>query len=107
MVEAGDKTLGEVFVGKYSDPNHPGGYREVTMLDEWADGLRLGKCVGGKGEKEPEHFELPVKAGKRDGADFIIIDFSVPPKNGPKDFEGTWDNDGIKFTKDGNKWPRV
>ena len=37
----------------------------------------------------------------------IVIDFSAPPKGGPKDFHGTWDNDGIKFTKDGNKWPQV
>ena len=107
MVEgANNKDLGTVFVGKYSDPNHPGGYREITMLDEWDGELRKGKCVGGKGTKEPEHFELEVKAGKRiDGADFIIIDFSAPPKNGPKDFEGTWDSDGIRFTKDQNKWP--
>ena len=36
-----------------------------------------------------------------------MIDFSAPPKGGPKDFMGNWDNDGIKFVKDGNKWPMV
>ena len=37
----------------------------------------------------------------------IVIDFSVPPKNGPKNFVGNWDENGIKFVRDGNKWPMV
>ncbi len=37
----------------------------------------------------------------------IVIDFSAPSKGGPKVFVGNWDQDGIKFVKDGNKWPMV
>ena len=29
--------LGKVFEGRYTDPNHPGGYRDITMLDEWKE----------------------------------------------------------------------
>jgi len=64
-----------VFEGRYSDPNHPGGYREITMLDEWEGDLRLAICEGGQGKGEPDNFKLPAKAGKRDDVDFIIIDF--------------------------------
>ena len=65
---------------------------------------RLARCEGIGGEGEPASFVLNawINPDKT-----IVIDFSAPPKNGPKDFHGNWDNDGIKFTKDGNKWPKV
>ena len=97
--------IGKVFEGRYTDPNHPGGYREITMLDEWQGEMRLATCVGGKGKGEPEHFTLKAKAGKRGNTDYIIIDFSA--KGGPKDFEGVWEKDGIRFPKDNNKWPQT
>ena len=100
-----DTTIGRVFEGKYSDPNHPGGWREVTMLDEWEGEHRLAKCDGMDPQKEgePKLFNLKAKAGRRDQTDFIIIDFSA--KGGPKDFEGVWEKDGIRYPKDNNKWP--
>ena len=73
------------------------------MLDEWDGDVRKASCEGGKGKGEPEHFTLKAKAGKRGTTDYIIIDFS--PKGGPKDFEGVWEKDGIRFPKDNNKWP--
>lgn len=96
--------IGKIFEGKYSDPNHPGGYREITMLDEWEGDFRKATVVGGKGKGEPEKFTLKAKVSKKaDGKEYILIDFS--PKGGPKDFEGCWEKDGIRFPKDNNKWP--
>ena len=75
------------------------------MLDEWKDDFRYAEVKGGKGKGEPEQFTLKAKAGKRGLTDFIIIDFS--PKGGPKDFEGVWEGNGIRFPKDNNKWPQT
>ena len=100
------ENIGKIFEGRYSDPNHPGGFREITMHNEWEGELRKATCTGGRGKGEPEQFTLKAKAGKRsDGTDYIIIDFS--PKGGPKDFEGVWEKDGIRFPKDNNKWPQT
>ena len=92
------------YVGRYTDPNHEGGFRDITLLDEMDGDKRLALCVGTGGRGEPEHFELPSWINP-DGS--IVIDFSAPPKGGPKDFVGRWDRDGIRFIKDGNKWPKV
>jgi len=92
------------YIGKYTDPNHEGSFRDITLLDEMDGENRLATVVAKGGEGEPEHFELPAWI-TADGQ--IVIDFSVPPKGGPKDFVGQWDRDGIRFIKDGNKWPKV
>ena len=76
----------------------------ITLLDEMDGEKRLARCEGIGGEGEPASFVLPAWINADDS---IVIDFSAPPKGGPKDFHGTWDEDGIKFTKDGNKWPKV
>lgn len=65
---------------------------------------RLARCECIGGVREPPNFVLPAWINPDNS---IVIDFSVPPKNGPKDFLGHWDSDGIKFAKDGNKWPMV
>ena len=104
-MQENSQEMGKVFEGKYSDPNHPEGYRVVSMLDKWEEGFRMGNCllVDDKGGKE---FNLPVKVGnKEDGSEFIMIDFA--PKGGPKDFEGVWETDGIRYLKDNNKWPMI
>ena len=76
------------------------------MLNEWDGEMRKGSLNGGRGKGEPEQFTLKVKAGKRsDGTDYIIIDMT--PKGGPKDVEGVWEKDGIRFPKDNNKWPQI
>lgn len=90
------------YIGRYTDPNHAGSFRVVTLLDEMNGDKRLALCEGIGGEGEPASFMLPSWINPDDS---IVIDFSAPPKGGPKDFHGTWDNDGIKFTRDGNKWP--
>jgi len=63
---------------------------------------RLARCEGIGGAGEPASFILPSWINADNS---IVVDFSAPPKGGPKDFHGTWDNDGIKWTRDGNKWP--
>ena len=92
------------YIGRYTDPNHEGGLRDITLLDEMDGDRRLAKVVATGGQGEPEHFELPAWITP-DGQ--IVIDFSVPPKGGPKDFVGRFERDGIRFIKDGNKWPKV
>ena len=95
---------GCVYIGRYSDPNHANGFRIISLLDEMKDGKRMAKCQGIGGMNEPPSFILPAWVNSDNS---IVIDFSAPPKNGPKDFKGNWDEDGIKFVKDGNKWPMV
>ena len=95
---------GEVFVGKYSDPNnHPGGTRTIKLLDGSIGDYQLAQVRGGGGIGEPKDYTLPaIVVGGR----AIIIDFS--PKGGPRDFSGVIQKDGsIKFIRDGNVWPRL
>ena len=93
----------ESFVGKYSDPiNHPGGTREIKLTGAVVGDYQLAEVYGGGGRGEPKEYVLPAMViGNR----AIIIDFS--PKGGPKDFTGVLEKDGIKFIRDGNKWPRL
>lgn len=96
-----------VFVGSYSDPNHPGGTREVTLLNEKFGAYRLANVHGGGGFGEPASYDLPAFIVERRGEPAsILIDFSVAPKRGPKDFAGVWDKTGIRFARDGNFWPQ-
>ena len=94
---------GCVYIGRYSDPNHANGFRIITLLDEMQGDKRMAKCQGLGGQNEPKSFTLNAWINPDNS---IVIDFSAPPKNGPKDFVGKWDKDGIKFVKDGNKWPQ-
>jgi len=95
----------EVFVGTYSDPNHPGGTRTVRLLEGMKVGdYELVEVVGGGGRGEPKQYSLPAVAF---GSRAIIIDFT--PKGGPADFTAVIDakTGGLRFLKDGNVWPRV
>ena len=89
--------------------NHPGGYREITLLPGGIGAYRLANVHGGKGRGEPDSYDLPAIIIERPEVQQIIIDFSGPPKNGPRDFAGVWDANqgGIRFVRDGNFWPRV
>merc|ERR1740124_161647 len=95
----------EVFLGTYSDPNHPGGTRTIRLLENMKVGdYYMAEVTGGGGRGEPKNYVLPAVAI---GSRFIIIDFS--PKGGPRDFTGVIDSktQGLKFLKDGNLWPRI
>ena len=92
-----------LFEGKYSDPiNHPGGTRTIVTVGEKVGGYQLAKVNGGGGKGEPTNYVLPAIILNDQS---IIIDFS--PKGGPKDFSGMLDGKNIKFTRDGNVWPRL
>jgi len=99
-----------MFVGRYTDPiNHPGGYREIVLLENSIGPFRLARVKGGGGRGEPAYYELPAMVGTNPAVgDFITIDFS--PKGGPKDFTGVWEEregqKGIRFVKDQNFWPQ-
>ena len=97
-----------VFVGRYSDPNHPGGYREISVLPGGVGSYKLANVHGGEGKGEPASYDLPAIIVERKDQQQIIIDFSVPPKNGPRDFAAVYDAkaNGIRFVRDGNFWPR-
>ena len=98
---------GSIFDGRYTDPNHPDGYRVISITGEEnpETGLSDGTVVGSDTSSTEPDYTLPAMAGRsQDEFDIIFIDFT--PKGGPKDFEGTWDNDGILFV-DGNKWPKA
>ena len=41
-----DEAIGEVFIGCYTDPNHPAGYRFISFTDTIVDGKRKGTCDG-------------------------------------------------------------
>ncbi len=81
--------------GKYSDPNHPKGYRLVTVTD--SGDLKI---EGNDSSTTGVQWTL---VGKMNGED-LVIDFS--PKGGPKDLPGKFVGDGITFP-DGNKWPQL
>ena len=100
--------LGKVFEGRYTDQAHPGGYRTITMLDEWVGDMRKATIEGGKGKHEPEHYTLKGKAGKRGDTDYIVIDFSAISMRGQQNVEGIWEKDGIRFPEmNNNKWQQV
>ena len=102
-------TAGSVFVGRYTDPKHPGGYREITLLPGAQIGpYMLANVRGGQGTGEPESFDLPAFIAEKRDFQRITIDFSTPPKYGPPDFQGVWDpkQRGIRFYDDGNFWPK-
>ena len=93
-----------VFVGRYSDPDYPGGTRVIT-LEQGAGTPSLGifklaKVEGGGGDGEPAFFSLPAMVG---GDTSITVDFR--PKGGAKDVTGAWDGDGIQFP--GVKWMKI
>lgn len=95
--------VGSIFVGRYTDPNHPGGYRAIRLL---GDGKA--EVTGGSGMFEPKFFTLPAtvarEVGKNGPVDYITINFL--PKGGPPNFKGVWDKDGITFLLDRNHWPK-
>ena len=95
-----------IFAGRYTDPNHPGGFREVSVLPGKVGSYQLAKIEGGGGRGEPESYTLPAVIIERADRQQIIIDFSAPPKNGPRDFAGQWEQSGIRFLRDGNFWPK-
>ena len=88
-----------VFEGSFRDPNHPDGYRHITV----SDGVATVKGCDGPGKNE-WCFVQPVIGGQQ-GTE-MVIDFS--PKGGPKDLLAKWDaeRNGIAFP-DGNLWSKL
>ena len=98
-----------VFLGRYSDPKHPGGIRDISLVPGAQKGAyRLASVKGGGGIGEPASYELPAVIIERGKEASIIIDFSVEPKRGPRDFVGVYDAKagGIVFTRAGTLWSK-
>lgn len=81
------------WTGRYSDPNHPRGYREVSLK---------GNALTIVGRDEPEGPKWTLSA-TANGAS-AKIDFS--PKGGPPNLEATLQPNGIRFP-DGNLWTKM
>jgi len=79
--------------GDFSDPNHPGCKRKITL-----SGTNKATIYGADEDGVPWKLKADV-SGKS-----ILIDFS--PKGGPKDVEGRWNGLGIVFP-DGNVWTKL
>ena len=90
------------FTGSYADPKHPGCERNINV----PSGSSVATLTGTDGTPGCNKGE-PTRAWKLMGevkSNEILVDFS--PKGGPKNLEGVWDGDGIKWP-DGNKWSLV
>ena len=102
--------FGAELVGTYSDPNHPGGTRQILLTNTRLGSFRLAQIIGGGGRGEPASFELPAMIapcqGRQQGT-CITIDFSA--KGGPREFTGQYDpkDQSIYFPVDGNRWPKI
>ena len=85
-----------MFDGTFSDPNHPNGYRKISVAKGVATIV---------GKDEPQDKEWTLKASVAPGAREMRVDFS--PKGGPKDLLAKWSpkKNGIEFP-DGNVWPK-
>jgi hypothetical protein len=89
------------FEGVFTDPNHPGTTRTITV-----------KVTGGDDDVSVVGFDLaddgteeawgPLEASV-DGTK-ITVDFSS--KGGPSDLQGVWDQTGKIVWSDGNEWPK-
>ena len=89
--------LPSVFDGTFSDPNHPNGFRRISVKKGVA-------TIVGKDEPQDKK-EWKLKASVTPGTREMLVDFS--PKGGPKDLLAKWSptKNGIEFP-DGNVWPK-
>lgn len=78
--------------GRYSDPNHPKGYRNVKINGDRAE-------IEGSDSGSTREWVLQATLKK----DSLFIDFT--PKGYPAVLEGKFDGSGLVFP-DGNKWPK-
>lgn len=99
---------GTPIIGEYEDVNHPGAFRNITLLDEMDGDKRLARLESIGGDGEPASYVLPSYIDS-DGS--LYMDFSAPPKDGPGYLRAVYDTsddtDGIVFDIDGNKWPQI
>eukprot|EP00621_Florenciella_sp_RCC1693_P006004 CAMPEP_0182535684 /NCGR_PEP_ID=MMETSP1323-20130603/18510_1 /TAXON_ID=236787 /ORGANISM="Florenciella parvula, Strain RCC1693" /LENGTH=237 /DNA_ID=CAMNT_0024745849 /DNA_START=35 /DNA_END=748 /DNA_ORIENTATION=+ len=92
MAGAADAADGAL-AGEYLDPNHPRGFRTVTVSGNKA-------TIVGKDEPDRPTWKLN---GEIDG-NGVLIDFR--PKGGPPNLLGKFDGEGVTFP-DGNRWPKT
>eukprot|EP00750_Incisomonas_marina_P004400 INCI13466.8.p1 GENE.INCI13466.8~~INCI13466.8.p1 ORF type:complete len:132 (-),score=19.95 INCI13466.8:150-545(-) len=99
-----------VFGGAYSDPNHPGCARNVTVFGlqgrVYGADAKGGEGVACDGKTDVQWGPLEATI-KQDGSALqIVVDFS--PKGGPSDLTGTWDaKDAAIQWADGNNWTKT
>ena len=52
--------MDSVFLGRYSDPKHPGGIRDISLTGSTIGAYKLAKVDGGGGRGEPATYTLPA-----------------------------------------------
>ena len=77
MVANAQPMLESPFIGKYADPNHPKGYRTISVNGEDA-------VITGKDDPSAQEWIFKAKISGNE----IFADFS--PKGGPKDLKGEY-----------------
>ena len=65
---------------------------------------RLARCEGIDGAGESASFECPARIIS---CNSIVIDLSASSSDCQNSLHGTWDYDGIRFSKESNKWHKV
>ena len=91
--EAFEQGMESPFIGRYTDPNHPGGFREVALLETQVGIYRLAKVTGGGGRGEPASFELPALVY----GDTITVDVLPVEVGGRQRVEDLPEEEGIRI----------
>ena len=89
--------------GRYSDPNHPSGFRTVVVSTR-AHGDDLSSIVTIAGnDNAPAGVEWTLFGRLRIESDTILLTVDFSPKGGPANAVALYDGSGLQFT-DGNRW---
>lgn len=90
--------------GRYSDPNHPAGFRTVVVSSEGAQGDDASSIVTIAGnDNAPTGVEWTVLGHLRIESDSILLTIDFSPKGGPANVLAVFDGSGLRFS-DGNRW---
>jgi hypothetical protein len=91
--------------GRYSDPNHPAGFRTVVVSAR-AQGDDPSSVVTIAGnDNAPAGVEWTLFGRLRIESDTILLTVDFSPKGGPANVVAVFDGSGLQFT-DGNRWPQ-
>ena len=104
--------------GRYSDPNHPDGFRTVVVSQSTVQETETQRVSEGQSEtarerlvtiagndNAPSGVEWTLFGRLRIQADAILLTIDFSPKGGPADLVAVFDGSGLQFS-DGNRWRR-
>lgn len=104
--------------GRYSDPNHPDGFRTVVLSHSTVQERAAQRISEGRGgtarergvtiagnDNAPTGVEWTLFGRLRIEADTILLTIDFSPKGGPAGLVAVFDGSGLQFS-DGNRWTR-